>query len=146
MARRRANEDDLDDDELPLLSLAELYIIVAFGEAECHGYAIMQLVESDSRGALRLRPSTVYAAIKRMLESGYLEEVQRVVQCDPRRSNGRQRDGRQRDDTRRRYYALTPFGQIVANLQLQLLESLLKRARARQVLRDLCDARARAGK
>jgi DNA-binding PadR family transcriptional regulator len=106
----------------------------------------MQLVESDSRGALRLRPSTVYAAIKRMLESGYLEEVQRVVQCDPRRSNGRQRDGRQRDDTRRRYYALTPFGQIVANLQLQLLESLLKRARARQVLRDLCDARARAGK
>ena len=40
-----------------MLSLTELYIIVAFGDDERHGYGIMQQVESDSRGALRLRPS-----------------------------------------------------------------------------------------
>lgn len=49
---------------------------------------------------------------------------------------------RWKEDCRRRYYALTPHGRTVAELQLQHLEALLKRARARQVLRDLFAARA----
>lgn len=144
MPRKRSNE--LDDDELPILSLTELYIIVAFGDEERHGYGIMQQVESDSRGALRLRPSTVYCAINRMLEAGYLEHIERVPKPPPSTAEWRAarmpRAARWKEDCRRRYYALTPHGRTVAELQLQHLEALLKRARARQVLRDLFAARA----
>ena len=145
--KRRSNE--LDDDEPQMLSLTELYIVVAFGDDERHGYGIMQQVESDSRGALRLRPSTVYCAINRMIEAGYLEHVPRAPKPRPSeewlRATRAPRAARWKEDCRRRYYALTAHGRDVADLQLQLLEGLLKRARARQVLRDWFAARARAG-
>lgn len=146
MPRKRSNE--LDADEAQTLSLTELYILVAFGEDERHGYGIMQQVESDSRGALRLRPSTVYCAINRMLDAGYLEHVPRIAKPPPSadvlRATRAPRAARWKEDCRRRYYALTAHGRNVADLQLRSLEGLLKRARARQVLRDLLAARARA--
>ena len=86
-------------DALP--SQTEFHILLALAGGERHGYGIMQEVERRSGGGVKLGPGTLYGAVKRMLQSGWIEE--------------RAADAAEGDDPRRRcYYRLTPTGADVA--------------------------------
>ena len=77
--------------------MSAVYVLVAIGPKELHGYAIMSEIARITDGSVRLGPGTLYTSIKRLLESGLLEEVS-------------ERPDPEFDDQRRRYYRLTPVG------------------------------------
>lgn len=104
------------DARLPLPP-ATFHILVALGDGELHGYAIIQDVEARTGGELRLGPGTLYRSIARMVEQGLIVEVSK-------------RGARQGDD-RRRYYRITPFGTAVARAEMRRLTRLVRLARAR---------------
>ena len=102
-------------DHLPLTETA-LEILLALARGDKHGYAILQDVED--RGSMRspLHPGTLYRALSRMLEDGFIEERA------PRRDDG--------DDSRRRYYRITRLGRRTAAADVRRLESQVAAARA----------------
>jgi DNA-binding PadR family transcriptional regulator len=51
-----------------------LDIMVALGNEEMHGYAIMQEVRRRTKGGRRLAPGTLYRSLKQMHERGLLAE------------------------------------------------------------------------
>src|SRR5579872_5402119 len=99
------------------LSRDTFHILVALADGERHGYSIMQEVADRTGGAVRLSPSTLYSAVKRLLEAGYIEELQ-------------ERPDPAHDDERRRYYRLTKIGRQAAMEEARQLEKLLADARS----------------
>jgi DNA-binding PadR family transcriptional regulator len=99
------------------LSRDTFHILVALADGDRHGYSIMQEIEQRTSGEVRLSPSTLYSAIKRLLEAGFIVELSE--RPDP--SN---------DDERRRYYRLTMAGRKAAIEEARLLEKLLSDARS----------------
>jgi DNA-binding PadR family transcriptional regulator len=98
----------------------EFHILLALVDADRHGYAIMQQVAVDSAEAIQLGPGTLYAALARLLEYGFIREVESRV--DPAL-----------DDSRRRYYRLTPMGRAAASTEAARLAAVVKVARSRQL-------------
>ncbi len=93
------------------------HILVALADRDRHGYSIMQEVEQRTGGEIRLSPSTLYSAIKRLLEAGFIEEL-------------RERPDPAHDDERRRYYRITDAGRQAAIEEARQLEKLLSDARS----------------
>ncbi len=100
----------------PPLPAAAIHILLALGPTERHGYAIMAEVASMTDGRVRLAPGTLYTNIKRLLERGLIEEVDR-------------RPAPETDDKRRRYYRLTPAGRRVAASEVARMAALVASAR-----------------
>jgi DNA-binding PadR family transcriptional regulator len=100
------------------LTPAVLDIMVALGEEELHGYAIMQEVRRRTAGKRRLAPGTLYRSLKQMEERGWVVESE-------------ERPDPSLDDERRRYYRLTDLGRRVALAELERLESLVGTARSK---------------
>lgn len=113
-------------DRLPLTP-AVFHILLSLADQERHGYGIMKEVEARTAGQVQLKPGTLYQAIKRLLESGLIEEADERVDPDLA-------------DERRRYYRLTDFGARVAAAEAERLAGLVEQATAKRVLR-----RGRAG-
>jgi len=103
------------------LSRDTFHILVALADRERHGYSIMQEVSERTAGAVRLSPSTLYSAIRRLLEEGLIEEL--AERPDP-----------DHDDERRRYYRLTRAGRRAAAEEAKHLEKLLADARSSGLL------------
>lgn len=97
------------------------HILVSLADGDGHGYSVMQDVSERTDGAVRLSPSTLYGAIKRLLEQGLIEELS-------------ERPDPEHDDERRRYYRLTRLGRQVAIAEARRLERLLADARAAGLL------------
>lgn len=110
---------------------AEFHILLALVDRDRHGYAIMQEVAANSDGTVQLGPGTLYAAVKRLLDYGYIREVESRI--DPNL-----------DDARRKYYRLTPSGRAAATAESERLADLVQLARAKQLI-DV-PARARGGR
>jgi DNA-binding PadR family transcriptional regulator len=108
------------DSFLPL-NRDTFHILVSLADRDRHGYSVMQDVLERTDGALRLSPSSLYAAIRRLLERGLIEEL--AERPDPAH-----------DDERRRYYRLTRIGRAVAVAEAQRLQRLLADARATGLL------------
>src|SRR5262245_55310104 len=89
-----------------LLSLA--------GGGQRHGYAIIQDVRERTAEEMVLTASTLYAAIKRMLEAGYISEVDA-----PEETGG----------APRRCYRITRAGRQVAREEAERLERTVAMAR-----------------
>jgi len=106
------------------LSPAVFHILLALGDGEAHGYAIMQDVLQRSAGVVKLGPGTLYGAIGRMLEDGFIEE------CE-------ERPDPEMDDARRRYYRLTQGGGDLLALETKRLAALVRSARATKVVRKM---------
>jgi DNA-binding PadR family transcriptional regulator len=100
------------------LTPAVLDIMVALGEEEMHGYAIMREVRRRTAGKRRLAPGTLYRSLKQMHERGLLEESE-------------ERPDPSLDDERRRYYRLTDLGRRVALAEVERLEGLVRAARSK---------------
>ena len=97
---------------------AELEILIALADGEAHGYAVMRAVEQRSGGRTRLGPGTLYAALKRLLAAGLIEESGEARRAE-------------RDDSRRRYYRLADFGARVLAAELDRLAALVRHGRRR---------------
>jgi DNA-binding PadR family transcriptional regulator len=96
------------------LSEPVVLILTSLASEPKHGYALLKDVEQISGGRIRLSTGTLYGAIRRLLESGWIE---RFEQPDTSRE--------------RQAYCLTPKGKAqlhseVARLR-QLLHSAVKR-------------------
>lgn len=100
------------------LTPAVFDIMVALGNEQMHGYAIMQEVRRRTKGGRRLAPGTLYRSLKQMHERGLLEE-----------SEERPEPGL--DDERRRYYRLTNLGRRVALAEVERLEGLVRAGRSK---------------
>jgi DNA-binding PadR family transcriptional regulator len=103
------------------LSPAAFSILLALKDGEKHGYAILREVSEQSDGAVKLLPGTLYNLLKRMLEDGWIEELE-------------ERPDPELDDERRRYYRLTGLGEKAANLEAERLASLVRTARQHGLL------------
>lgn len=103
------------------LSPAVFHILLALADRERHGYSIMQAVESDTGGALKLGPGTLYGCLKRMLSAGLVEE------CD-------ERPDPDLDDERRRYYRATDAGLRAARAEAARLAVAVSAAQTRKLL------------
>jgi DNA-binding PadR family transcriptional regulator len=103
------------------LSPAAFSILMALKEGDKHGYAILRAVTDASEGSLRLLPGTLYNLLKRMLEDGWIEELD-------------ERPDPALDDERRRYYRLTGLGERAASNEAQRLASLVRAARQHGLL------------
>jgi DNA-binding PadR family transcriptional regulator len=109
----------LPQDHLPL-TVPVFQILLSLCDQDLHGYAIIQDIRRRTAEEVSLTASTLYAAIKRLLDAGLIEE----------------RDGRLRagdDDPRRRYYGIRPAGLDVARLEAARLERAVKMARQKRL-------------
>ena len=99
------------------------HILLSLAEGEQHGYGIMQEVLERTGGKVRLWPATLYGALKRLIEEGFIEESD-------------ERPAPELDDARRRYYRLTEFGRQVLAAESQRLEELVRVIRAKRGVRE----------
>jgi DNA-binding PadR family transcriptional regulator len=101
------------DDVLSRLPLREptFFILLGLSPGPKHGYAILKEVEAWREGRLRLSTGTLYGAIKRLLDDGWIRRVE-----DPL-PNGTERE--------RKAYALTEKGRRVLNAEIDRLRRLL---------------------
>ena len=117
---RQRREGPEPGDFLPLTG-DTFDVLVSLADGDRHGYAILREVAERTSGRIRLSPSTLYAVIKRLLESGLIEELS-------------ERPDPAHDDERRRYYSLTTLGRLVAQAEAARLSRLLADARASGLL------------
>jgi DNA-binding PadR family transcriptional regulator len=101
-------------DQLPLTE-ATFFILLSLAPGACHGYAILKSVEDLSAGRVLLSTGTLYGAIKRLLEDGWIERVENPTADET---------GRPRKD-----YRLTDLGRKILNAEIQRLEGLVATAR-----------------
>jgi DNA-binding PadR family transcriptional regulator len=107
-----------DIETLLPLQPATFHILIALGDGERHGYAIIQDIAARTGGEIKLSAGTLYRSIQRMQEQGLIVESRRRPAADL-------------DDERRRYYRITDFGSRVIRAELRRLTSLIKLARAK---------------
>jgi len=71
---------------MDLLPQVSFSILFALSLQPRHGYEIMQQVEHDSGGRIKLGPGALYGSIKQLREAGLIEELASVHGADRRRS------------------------------------------------------------
>ena len=103
---------------LPLTE-ASYFILLSISSGQKHGYKIMKDVRHLSKQRVKLTTGTLYGAIKRMLDGGWIERLD-----DPSLENG----GRQR-----KLYILTGLGSRVLEAEIQRLNNLVAASQLRSI-------------
>jgi DNA-binding PadR family transcriptional regulator len=96
------------------------HVLLALADGERHGYGIILDVARQTGDRLRLGTGTLYTALARLVDVGWIEESERRPAAD---------------DERRRYYRLTAAGRDMLRLESERLERAVHVARNRRVLR-----------
>jgi DNA-binding PadR family transcriptional regulator len=96
-----------------------LLVLLSLAEQPRHGYSILKDVEQISEGRVVLSTGTLYGALQRLLEKGWIE------QFDEEESS--------RD---RRAYRLTLRGQRVLQQEIERMKHLTKLARLRMTTKE----------
>jgi DNA-binding PadR family transcriptional regulator len=99
-------------------------ILLSLVDRDLHGYALIQDIRRRTDGEIALTASTLYAAVKRLLASTWIEEVE--FRTPPAGH-----------DSRRRYYRITPQGKAAARQEALRLERLTAMARDKRLLGTL---------
>ena len=99
------------EEYLPLTETS-FFILLSLAAAPKHGYAIIKEVESLSTGRVVLAAGTLYSALRRMLEDGWIERL------DADESNGAKRE--------RKRYRLTYHGRRIFELEANRLQGLAR--------------------
>ena len=102
----------------PPLSTQVFQILLSLVDQDLHGYALIRDIEARTDGELRLTASTLYDAIKRLLDAGWIEELE--VAAD--------------EDARRRVYRLTRAGRAAARAEAARLAKLTAEAQRKNLL------------
>jgi DNA-binding PadR family transcriptional regulator len=104
---------------VPLTAQAFQVLLSLADGADLHGYAIIQDVLARTDGEVRLTASTLYAAIKRMVDGGLLVEVAAPAECG---------------GAPRRCYRITRAGRQVAQREAERLARTVAMARDKRLL------------
>jgi DNA-binding PadR family transcriptional regulator len=96
----------------------DFLVLLVLERGERHGYGIVQDVEAETGGAVRLVPGNLYAVLHRLLGEGLLEESTQAVAGDERRRN----------------YRLTGLGRRVLGAEAERMRELVRRAESRRIL------------
>jgi DNA-binding PadR family transcriptional regulator len=99
------------------LTEATLFILLSLAPEPRHGYAIMKDVQALSENRVVLSTGTLYGALKRLLEQGWIERVEE----EPSDETGHPRKA----------YALTRLGQRILDTEVARLRSLVAAAQLR---------------
>lgn len=102
--------------ELPLTE-ATFFILLSLAAGKKHGYAIMKDIEQLSDGRISLGTGTLYGALGRLLDQGWIERVE-----EPQ-------------ETRRprKAYILSELGRRILGAEMSRLQANLSRAQQRLV-------------
>ena len=109
-------------------------ILVSLADRDLHGYAIIRDIAQRTGGEVRLTASTLYAAIRRMLEAGMIDEIDQPRRAPARPPSSPSPPSPPSEDERRRYYRMTPYGREIAQLEAARLERAAGMARAKRLL------------
>ena len=101
------------NDMLSRLPLREptLFILLSLSPSPKHGYAILKEVEALSEGRVRLSTGTLYGAIKRLLDDGWICRADDPLPYVTKRQ--------------RKAYALTEQGRWILNAEIERLRKLV---------------------
>lgn len=120
-----AIEPDVES-HLPLTETT-FFILLSLAPGPKHGYAIMKDVQALSKTRVALSTGTLYGALKRLLDQGWIERLEdsdqflqkhALLEPDP--------PGRQR-----KAYTLTDLGRRLLNAEVNRLRTLVAVARPR---------------
>lgn len=92
------------------------FILLSLSPGAKHGYAILKEIEALSEGRVRLSTGTLYGAIQRLLDDGWIRRVDDPLPNDTKRS--------------RKTYALTEQGRRILNAEIERLRTLVNIAHA----------------
>jgi DNA-binding PadR family transcriptional regulator len=106
------------------LTTRTVQILLALAEGPLHGYGIRQAIETRTGGQVVLRSGTLYEAVHRLVDQGWIAEV-----AAPR---GEPASG----GPARRFYALTTAGRRALASELARMEALVRFARRRDLVRE----------
>jgi len=96
------------------LTEATFFILLSLAPVPKHGYAIMKEVKELSNGRIKFSTGTLYGAIRRLLEQGW---IKRVADPEPNPT-----------DRERKAYILTDKGRKMVNSELERLKFLVATA------------------
>ncbi len=99
------------------LSEAAFFILLSLASDARHGYAMMKDVQELSGGRVTLSTGTLYGALKRMLELGWIARSEEAA------GGGRERKA----------YRLTELGRALLRAEVNRLDRLVAAARRRAV-------------
>jgi DNA-binding PadR family transcriptional regulator len=101
------------------LSETSLLIMLSLTKIPKHGYGIMKDVEEMSAGRVQMATGTLYSALRRMLDEGWIE---------------RMKDGQPKQNIReRKFYQLTILGRRILALEMERLQTLVQLSQVRIV-------------
>lgn len=109
-------------DDLPL-SESTFFILLCLASGPRHGYAILKDVQGLSHGRVLLSTGTLYGAIRRLLEAGWIVRVE----DSENNENGHER----------KEYELTHLGRRVLQAEIERMDSLVRTARPLIAAKDL---------
>lgn len=100
-----------------LLPQVAFSILLALSLKPRHGYELMQQIEHDSGGKVKLGPGALYGTIKQLHDDGLIEEVPDT-------------------NERRRYYRLTKMGIDRLGAELSYFKNAVRLAEERNLLQQ----------
>jgi DNA-binding PadR family transcriptional regulator len=110
------NNAEQVETNLPLTETT-YFIMLILANGPRHGYAIMKEVNQLSQGRVQLSTGTLYGALKRLLDHGWI----RRAEDSESGATGRVR----------KLYSLTPLGRQILEAEVHRLHSLAKAAEKR---------------
>ena len=105
------------------LSAATLHILLALAGGNLHGYGIIKEVARNSDGHYRLGPGTLYDNLKKLISAGLVADV-------PTSSSSKRKAASAQEDDRR-FFTLTREGKDVLAREVDRLQGVVTKARAR---------------
>ena len=112
------DQPNIHSNDLPLTESTFL-IMLSISSEPRHGYAIIKEVESMSDGRVMLSTGTLYGAIKRLLQSHWIERVDESEEAKVQSKRFR------------KAYRLSPKGQKILKAELARMRSLVSLAKQR---------------
>jgi DNA-binding PadR family transcriptional regulator len=107
----------------PPLSSATLHILLALAGGNLHGYGIIKEVARNSDGHYRLGPGTLYDNLKKLIDAGLVADA-------PASSSSMRRAASAKEDDRR-FFTLTREGKDALAREVDRLQGVVTKARAR---------------
>lgn len=104
--------------QLPLME-PTFFILLSLAPGPKHGYAVLKDVEALSHGRIVLSTGTLYGALKRLVDQGW---IKRLAESEAYAT-----------DRSRKAYALTALGRRILSAEVDRLKALVAAARLRSV-------------
>ncbi len=108
------------NEETGTLTPLSLAVLLALLDGELHGYGIIKAVEAQSDGRMRPGAGSLYAALDRMVRSGWIAD----------------RSDLNADGSAQRRFSITAMGRSVARAEVERLAALVQLARRRKLIEE----------